>query len=338
MPQPLPQGEDWFHARRTAYAGLASVLRGPEGADEIRSAPGNQSVLAKYNQVVKAANPFTKYLSLMLGKQKNRDLVKGSFAREQGEKIIADEVEGYVQYSEFDREFVKKEGDWWTRWPTSMLLHDLGEAIEQIFHQKNVSFSLGPLKGYERAIQKTLDENELDFVKLEDMYRATLLCKSQTEFAQVTNFLDIVLTDEYGMCVRPGRQKDKSSPAAKAKSDYMGYGDMTYFINFIETRQPCELQVNMVGMLWGKMSEIDWLKCGYGEVFPYASTAGATTFGVKYGGIGHKFYEVYRTKKTGTEAETAQRLSKLYYGACTGDPINADQIREIKAWADQHKH
>jgi hypothetical protein len=215
-------------------------------------------------------------------------------------------------------------------WPTSMILADFCQCLQLL--AVGSKFSMGPLKGHERMAEKVADETDdgydYELANLNDAYRASIVCKDQACYDDVVRLCKLLVSPAYGIAYHK-EPKDKF----KYPDKFLGYGDYTYFLNFRETDHTAELQIHILGVIFGKTAAKNW---GYGDIATYSSLE--AQFGIP-GGLGHKFYEDYRNPAaTREEKEAAKALSMKYYGICRGNKATPDDTKLFREIATSTRH
>jgi hypothetical protein len=216
-------------------------------------------------------------------------------------------------------------------WPTSMILADFCQCLQLLV--AGTKFSMGPLKGHERMAEKLADETQdgydYEIAKLNDAYRASIVCRDQDSFDELVGLCRMLVIPLYGIAWhKPPKNKFKMPEI------FLGYGDVTYFLNFREVDQTAELQIHQLGVLFGKTNLQSW--GNYANIATYSSLESQYQIP---GGLGHKFYEDYRNPRaTPQQKEKAKALSMKYYGICRGDIAKPDDIKLFKDIAQNNRH
>jgi hypothetical protein len=239
-------------------------------------------------------------------------------------RILADELAEAMQYGPNDKNLsadVIQE-----MWPTSMILADFCQCLQLLV--PGTRFNMGPLKGFERMAEKVVEETkggyDYEIAKLNDAYRASIVCRDEKVFAQVLAECQRWVHPRFGIWY-----DKKPKNKFELQDEFLGYGDFTYWLNFREVAQTTELQIHHLGVIFGKTAEKKW---GYGEIATYSSLAAQYQIP---GGLGHKFYEDYRkpatTPQQKAKQDKAKELSIRYYGICQGKrKATPEDIKEFK--------
>lgn len=175
----------------------------------------------------------------------------------------------------------------------------LDEAADKIAtkYGDKVVVVKAPLKGRERAIEKTIKENGGSVEKLRDLARNTVMPKDKTTYQKVLDDMDA--------------RKDLVARRDQHPDDYMGYEGIIYHI---ETPGGLisETQVVAPKMIYGKMPEAEARTILGDKMFDQIK---------KETGVapeqGHKLYEQYRKlsikEKEGKEGQALTEKSIEYY-------------------------
>lgn len=175
-------------------------------------------------------------------------------------------------------------------------------------------FIKAPLKGMERAMEKTEEDYAFAYGRSRDLVRSTICCATDEGLKLVANLIRMTCIPKYGMGLVKDEGKVSTRDGGKEDS---GYSDWNFNVQFSDHPAfAVEVQVNTTAVLYGKMSRSSFMKQMQVSEGDYATLQAATAFP---GGLGHAFYEISRSGETTQEEQTwAKTLSLDYYDACRG--------------------
>jgi hypothetical protein len=205
---------------------------------------------------------------------------------------------------------------------------------------KSGAVFIGPdLKGLDGVVRKVMNFKpgkergyEGNYALMKDEVRITLAADSQKVYNEACDVMRAVCNAANGLSFI----KDKSRDHTK---DPCGYSDTNMVVR-LPNGEPGEVQINVRAILFGKMSEKDYVEQLGGDKADYMQLK--MRYGIE-GGLGHLFYEIYDRYCVGTpEGALAARLSTRYYAILRSYPnINLldrqKLIEEIKAYKQLDK-
>lgn len=223
------------------------------------------------------------------------------------------------------------------------LLKTLADRIKE--GAPDCMINYGPIKQLESASRKVTDEYGGDWLQVKDAVRLTIIATNRSSLLDVPQEkLDLIKARIKALCGGPSTLltfiKDEDADPKNAEKNpcaYSGYNcvvrlnrwavnapaantgplikdENTYKDYFAKTKVeraplPGEIQANIPTIMYGKMSKKDLITL-FGE--PQFNALAQECFLIE-GGIGHIFYEIYRSDKTGQNGKDAAALSKRYH-------------------------
>jgi hypothetical protein len=180
---------------------------------------------------------------------------------------------------------------------TEQLLRRLGDEIARSCGCTPV---YGPIKSFERANEKRQKEYKGDWYEVKDLVRMTIVAPTFGHLDRVKNMLRDECVARHGL----GLIKDVE---VFAHTDECGYSGLNFVVRMTNGR-PAEIQSNVPGIMYGKMSKADFVGA-FGQVMFEEMQR---NYKIE-GGLGHTLYEVQRADPSGVNGQKAAQLSKQYY-------------------------
>lgn len=203
------------------------------------------------------------------------------------------------------------------------LLHEFGDKVA---HDCGCMKVHGPIKTRERAEQKLADRLGGDWFEMRDTVRMTIIAPDMTALRKVQATIRAGAVAHRGLgIIRDFELLAKQSPC--------GYSGVNFAIR-LQNGQAGEIQVNIPEVMYGQFAP---------EIF--AGILGKETAqkiraakGVE-GGLGHPFYEIYRTGKSTPSGKQAADLSTRYFECLrshSGSKAQSQLVNEITAFRKDH--
>ncbi len=156
-----------------------------------------------------------------------------------------------------------------------------------------------------RATAKVQKDYGGDWFELKDAVRMTIVAPNVSQLRVLQREIRLRCVASKGL----GIMKDAET---NPWIDPCGYSGVSFVIRF-PNGQPGEIQCNVPEIIYAKMRESTFRK----------NLGWSLWISLKFrylleGGLGHKLYDIYRTRAGTPAADTAARISKMYYAYFRG--------------------
>jgi len=173
------------------------------------------------------------------------------------------------------------------------LVVELGRYVEAMC--TGSTFIQGPIKLFESAIRKTMDDNKGVYTDNKDLARCTIAHEETWGVASIASVIMGICTPIYGMRLI----KAKERKPVPTDDNPLGYSDWNFAVVFKGSKIPAEMQVNTYALMYSKMSKEDYTRAMLKKTNEYTQCQYKWGFP---GGLQHLLYEIVRDKLS-TEAE-----------------------------------
>ncbi|MEM9060076.1 MAG: hypothetical protein AAGD13_06400 [Pseudomonadota bacterium] len=203
------------------------------------------------------------------------------------------------------------------------LLHQFGDQVAQLCGCERIH---GSIKSRERAHQKLADRLGGDWFEMRDTVRMTIIAPDMTRLrkVQATIRARAVPHQKLGI-IRDFELLPKQSPC--------GYSGVNFAIR-LQNGQAGEIQLNIPEVMYGQFAPDLFVSI----VGQEASEKIRAAKGLD-GGLGHAFYEIYRTGKSTPAGKQAADLSTRYFECLrshSGAKAQTELVNAIAAFRSEH--
>tara|TARA_B110000211_G_scaffold60884_1_gene68651 strand:+ start:216 stop:1034 length:819 start_codon:yes stop_codon:yes gene_type:complete len=190
---------------------------------------------------------------------------------------------------------------------------------------KNLKFIPGPQKGAKRAQEKTREDYNGDFYELKDLVRMTVVVPdARCNFGACRSKVLSVREALVSYCKSSNGCAVIKDEEIEPKKDPCGYSGFN-FVARLPNGRLGEIQINTPNILFGKMSEDDFVKDLGQELHSLLK--------LKYHqidcGMGHALYKIYR-ESGGQKKKNAETLSSDYYKFLRSDVPSLQIGKKLK--------
>ncbi len=165
----------------------------------------------------------------------------------------------------------------------------------------------GAQKNLGRAQQKVMGEKGGDWYELYDVVRMTILAPNISTLRQVQTMIRTQCTARNGL----GIIRDFEQVASQSACGYSGLN----FVVRLQNGEAGEIQANLPNVLYGQFKE-----SLFQQVFGVSLFMRIKSSYQVEGGVGHPFYEIYRTGRGTMQGKQAADLSTRYFNYLRGMP------------------